>query len=284
MKILITAVLVLSGFAIFAQNSLPPEPYGAIPTGRQLTWQEMERYCFLHFTVNTFTDREWGLGDEKESIFNPSNFDAGQIVSTIARHGFKGVILTCKHHDGFCLWPSKYTQHSVANSPWKNGKGDVVKEISEACRKYGIKFGIYLSPWDRNSGLYGKPGYVVYYRNQLRELLTNYGDIFEVWLDGANGGDGYYGGAREKRIINRITYYDWTGTWSIIRELQPDACIFSDIGPDIRWCGNENGYTKDSCWATYTAHGPDGDKPGIGYTVSGEGETGTLEGEAWIPA
>ncbi|WP_211092484.1 alpha-L-fucosidase [Chitinophaga eiseniae] len=244
----------------------------------------MERYCFLHFTVNTFTDREWGLGSENESVFNPTNFDADQIVSTIARHGFKGAILTCKHHDGFCLWPSKYTEHSVKNSPWKNGKGDVVKEISAACRKYGIKFGIYLSPWDRNSALYGKPEYIAYYRNQLTELLTNYGDIFEVWLDGANGGDGYYGGANEKREIDRKTYYDWENTWSIIRKLQPNACIFSDIGPDERWCGNESGYANDSCWATYTAHGPEGDKPGIGHTRYKEGETGTLNGEAWIPA
>lgn len=284
MKIILSAALALSASMTFAQNNLPPKPYGALPTERQVGWQDMERYCFLHFTVNTFTDREWGLGDEKESVFNPTNFDADQIVSTIAKHGFKGAILTCKHHDGFCLWPSKYTEHSVKNSPWKNGKGDVVKEISDACRKYGVKFGIYLSPWDRNSALYGKPEYITYYRNQLRELLTNYGDIFEVWLDGANGGDGYYGGANEKREIDRATYYDWANTWSIIRKLQPNACIFSDIGPDERWCGNESGYTKDSCWATYTAHGPNGDKPGIGYTRYEEGETGTLNGEAWIPA
>lgn len=267
-----------------AQQTLPPKPYGAIPTKRQLAWQDMERYCFLHFTVNTFTDLEWGLGGEKESVFDPTNFDADQIVSTIAKNGFKGAILTCKHHDGFCLWPSAYTEHSVKNSPWKNGKGDVVKEISDACKKYGIKFGVYLSPWDRNSALYGKPEYITYYRNQLRELLTHYGDIFEVWLDGANGGDGYYGGANEKRQIDRNTYYDWENTWALVRELQPNAAIFSDIGPDIRWCGNEKGYVQDSCWATYTAHGAKGDKPGIGNTAYKEGETGTLDGEKWIPA
>ena len=282
-QFLIFTVSLFAMTALHAQKTAP-KPYGAIPTQRQLNWQEMERYCFLHFTVNTFTDREWGLGDEKESVFNPTNFDADQIVSTIAKHGFKGAILTCKHHDGFCLWPSKYTEHSVKNSPWKNGKGDVVKEISAACKKYGIKFGIYLSPWDRNSALYGKPEYITYYRNQLKELLTNYGDILEVWLDGANGGDGYYGGANEKREIGRNTYYDWENTFAIIRKLQPNATIFSDTGPDARWCGNESGFVKDSSWAAYTAHGPNGDKPGIGNTDSKEGETGTLDGEKWIPA
>jgi len=277
-------IFLLFMVAISNAQKMAPKPYGALPSERQLKWHEMERYCFLHFTVNTFTDREWGLGDEKESVFNPTDFNADQIVSTIAKHGFKGAILTCKHHDGFCLWPSKYTEHSVKNSPWKNGKGDVVREISEACKKYGIKFGVYLSPWDRNSALYGKPEYITYYRNQLKELLTNYGDISEVWLDGANGGDGYYGGANEKREIDRKTYYDWENTFSIIRKLQPNACIFSDIGPDTRWCGNESGFVKDSCWAAYTAHGPNGDKPGIGYTQSDEGETGTLNGQAWIPA
>ncbi|MDE3252703.1 MAG: alpha-L-fucosidase, partial [Bacteroidota bacterium] len=242
-------LLFFCGIQSYAQKTLPPKPYGAIPSQRQLDWQEMERYCFLHFTVNTFTDLEWGLGGEKESVFDPTNFDADQIVSTIAKNGFKGAILTCKHHDGFCLWPSAYTEHSVKNSPWKNGKGDVVKEISQACKKYGIKFGVYLSPWDRNSAMYGKPEYITYYRNQLRELLTHYGDIFEVWLDGANGGDGYYGGANEKRQIDRNTYYDWENTWALVRELQPNAAIFSDIGPDIRWCGNERGYVQDSCWA-----------------------------------
>ena len=286
MKLSRFSLLIVFLFAVtvlHAQKSAP-KPYGALPTQRQLNWQEMERYCFLHFTVNTFTDREWGLGDEKESVFNPTDFNADQIVSTIAKHGFKGAILTCKHHDGFCLWPSKYTEHSVKKSPWKNGKGDVVKEISEACKKYGIKFGIYLSPWDRNSALYGTPEYITYYRNQLKELLTNYGDIFEVWLDGANGGTGYYGGANEKREIDRNTYYDWKNTFAIIRKLQPNAIIFSDIGPDARWCGNERGFVKDSCWATYTPHGPKGDEPGIGNTNYIEGEIGTLNGKNWIPA
>jgi alpha-L-fucosidase len=210
----------------------------------------MEFYGFLHFTVNTFTDKEWGYGDESPGIFNPTAFDADQIVRAAKAAGMKGLILTAKHHDGFCLWPSKFTDHSVKHSPWQNGKGDVVKEISEACRRYGLKFGIYLSPWDRNHKDYGKLEYITYYRNQLRELLTNYGPIFEVFLDGANGGDGYYGGARETRRIDRETYYDWPNTWALIRKLQPNANIFSDAGPDVRWVGNERGVAGETCWAT----------------------------------
>ncbi len=228
----------------------PPKPHGPIPSERQLRWHELELYGFLHFTVNTFTDKEWGYGDESLSLFNPTDFDADQIVRAAKDGGLKGLILTAKHHDGFCLWPSQYTEHSVKNSPWKNGGGDVVKEISEACRKHGLKFGIYLSPWDRNHKDYGRPEYIIYYRNQLRELLTNYGPIFEIFLDGANGGDGYYGGARETRQIDRETYYDWKTTWQLIRELQPEACIFSDAGPDVRWIGNERGVAGDPCWAT----------------------------------
>jgi alpha-L-fucosidase len=232
-----------------AQNQ-PQKPYGPVPSPRQLLWHEMEFYGFLHFTVNTFTGKEWGYGDESPSIFNPTAFDADQIVRTAKAAGMKGLILTAKHHDGFCLWPSKFTEHSVKHSPWRNGKGDVVKEISEACRRHGLKFGIYLSPWDRNHKDYGKPEYITYYRNQLRELLTNYGPIFEVFLDGANGGDGYYGGARETRRIDRETYYDWPNTWALIRKLQPNANIFSDAGPDVRWVGNERGVAGETCWAT----------------------------------
>ena len=284
MKYFFSILFLFSMIIVSAQNSLPPKTYGSIPSQRQRDWHQLERYCFLHFGINTFTDSEWGTGGENENLFNPTNFDADQIIATIAKSGFKAAILTCKHHDGFCLWPTKYTEHSVKNSHWKNGKGDVVKEISEACKKYGIKFGIYLSPWDRNSALYGKPEYITYYRNQLKELLTNYGEIFEVWFDGANGGDGYYGGANEKREIDRKVYYDWENTFSLVRELQPNACIFSDIGPDIRWCGNESGYVKDSCWNAYTPHGMNNDDPGIGYTKSDEGETGTINGKSWIPS
>ncbi|MGV8136054.1 MAG: alpha-L-fucosidase [Mangrovibacterium sp.] len=262
-----------------------PAPYGALPTVPQQNWHRMETYAFLHFTTNTFTGKEWGYGDEEEAVFNPTDFDADQIIGTLASAGFQGAILTTKHHDGFCLWPSKYTEHSVKNSPWKNGQGDVVKEISEACKKYGIKFGVYLSPWDRNHAGYGTEEYIEYYRKQLRELLTGYGDIFEVWLDGANGGDGYYGGARETRQIDRSVYYQWEETLKIIHELQPNAIVFSDSGPDSRWVGNEEGYAKDSCWATYTPEARDGEtKANPGTTKYWIGETGTLNGKYWMPA
>ena len=228
----------------------PPAPYGPLPSPRQLRWHQMEFYGFIHFTVNTFTDKEWGYGDEAPTLFNPTDFDAEQIVRTARDAGMKGLILTCKHHDGFCLWPSKYTEHSVKNSPWRNGRGDVVKEISDACRKFRLKFGVYLSPWDRNHKDYGRPEYLTYFRNQLRELLTGYGPIFEIFLDGANGGDGFYGGARETRRIDRETYYDWPTTWELVRNHQPDACLFSDAGPDVRWAGNERGAAGDPNWAT----------------------------------
>ena len=217
---------------------------------RQLQWHEMEFYGFLHFSINTFTDKEWGYGDESPELFDPTSFDPEQIVRTAKLSGMKGLILTCKHHDGFCLWPSKYTEHSVKNSTWKRGRGDVVREISDACRKHDLKFGIYLSPWDRNHKDYGRPEYLTYFRNQLRELLTDYGPVFEVFFDGANGGDGYYGGAREMRRIDRETYYDWPATWRLVRELQPNACLFSDAGPDVRWAGNERGVAGETCWAT----------------------------------
>jgi alpha-L-fucosidase len=263
---------------------MPPQPYGAIPSERQVKIADLELYGFMHFTVNTFTDKEWGYGDEPESVFNPTDFDADQMVHSFKDGGLNGIILTCKHHDGFCLWPSKYTEHSVKNSSWRGGKGDVVREVSDACRRHGLKFGIYLSPWDRNHKDYGKPEYIAYYRNQLRELLTNYGPLFTVWLDGANGGDGFYGGARERRNIDRTTYYDWPNTWAIVRELQPDACIFSDVGPDTRWVGNENGIAGDPCWATYTPRAPDGTNPVPGFTVSKEGVNGHRGGKFWLPA
>jgi alpha-L-fucosidase len=257
----------------------PPQPYGPTPSARQLRWHEMEFYGFIHFTINTFTDKEWGYGDESPSLFNPTDFDADQIVDTAAAAGMKGLILTCKHHDGFCLWPSKYTEHSVKNSPWRNGRGDVVKEIADACRKYRLKFGIYLSPWDRNHKDYGRPEYLTYFRNQLRELLTSYGPIFEIFLDGANGGDGYYGGARETRKIDRDTYYDWPTTWNLVRTLQPDACLFSDAGPDVRWVGNERGVAGDPCWSTLNK-----DDFAPGRADEARLNRGDRRGSHWVPA
>ena len=255
------------------------KPFGPVPSERQLRWQRLEFYGFVHFTVNTFTGKEWGFGDEDPSIFNPSSFDPEQWVKVALSAGMKGLILTAKHHDGFCLWPSRYTKHSVKYSKWMNGKGDVVGALARACRKHGLLFGIYLSPWDRNHPEYGRPGYVEYYRNQLRELLTKYGEIFEVWFDGANGGTGYYGGARERRTIDRRTYYGWEKTWKMVRKLQPMAVIFSDAGPDIRWIGNEKGYAPDPCWAMVK---PGGFYPGIAdRAMLAHGDP---NGTVWRPA
>jgi alpha-L-fucosidase len=240
-------------------------------------------YGFLHFTINTFTDREWGLGDEDPNLFQPTAFDADAILEAMKAGGMTGAILTCKHHDGFCLWPTRTTEHSVRASTWRGGKGDVVKEISEAARRHGMKFGVYLSPWDRNHAQYGRPEYIKVYRQQLRELLTEYGPIFEVWHDGANGGDGYYGGAREKRLIDKRSYYDWPGTWELVRSLQPDAVIFSDVGPDIRWVGNERGYANDPCWETYDPVGEDGGPASPGDVRARESTTGTRNGSRWLP-
>ncbi len=230
-----------------------PAPYGPVPSARQLAWHALEVYGFIHYTVNAFTDKEWGYGDESPAIFNPSDFDADQIAETARDGGLRGLILTCKHHDGFCLWPSRYTEHSIKHSPWRGGRGDMVRELSDACRRAGLKFGIYLSPWDRNHAEYGRPAYITYFRNQLRELLTGYGPLFEVWFDGANGGDGWYGGARETRRIDKCTYYEWEQTRALVRELQPDAAMFGDGGPDVRWVGNERGIAGDPCWATLDA-------------------------------
>jgi len=257
----------------------PPKPFGALPSARQLRWHDLEFYGFLHFTVNTFTDKEWGYGDEPESIFNPTAFDARQIVGAAKTAGMQGLILTAKHHDGFCLWPSKYTEHSVKNSPWRDGKGDVVREISDACRRHGLKFGVYLSPWDRNHKDYARPEYVAYFRNQLRELLTDYGPIYEVWFDGANGGAGYYGGARERRQIGRKTYYGGEETWALVRQLQPEAVMCSDVGPDVRWVGNEQGIAGDPCWATLSI----GDWC-PGFADRGQLNSGVRGGTHWIPA
>lgn len=268
-----------------AQEVQAPAPHGAVPSPRQLAWHGREFYGFLHFTTNTFTDREWGYGDESPEVFDPTDFDADQIVGEAAAAGMKGLILTCKHHDGFCLWPSEFTDHDIAATPFRGGKGDVVREISDACRAHGIGFGVYLSPWDRNHPDYGGPGYIECYRGQLEELLTNYGPVFEVWWDGANGGDGYYGGARESRRIDRGSYYGWSENIAMVRELQPDAVIFSDAGPDVRWVGNERGIAGDPCWATYTPTPREGESLAApGTTRDQEGVNGHRDGRFWMPA
>ncbi len=260
---------------------LPPAPLSAVPAANQLAWHEMEMNAFVHFTTNTFTGKEWGYGDEQPSIFNPSDqYDADQWVRTFKETGFKGVILTCKHHDGFCLWPSKYTEHSVKNSPWLYGKGDVVRDVMRACKKYELKFGVYLSPWDRNHANYGSPEYIEYYRNQLKELFDAYGPMFEMWFDGANGGDGYYGGKREKRSIPGSTYYDWPGTLDLVRSMEPEIIFFSDAGPGVRWVGNERGVAGETNWNTITPDTLYAGKGGIEKLLNEGDENGTK----WIPA
>lgn len=210
-----------------------------VPAERQIALQQMEFYAFVHFGMNTFTDREWGTGTEDPAIFNPEKLDASQWTEAIKAAGMTGLILTCKHHDGFCLWPSKYTRHSVAASSYRNGQGDIVAEVAEACQKAGLRFGVYLSPWDRNQPCYGSgEAYNDFFINQLTELLTGYGDVFSVWLDGACG-EGPNG---------KKQYYDWDRIYRTVRELQPNACIHV-CGPDIRWCGNEAGDTRPCEWS-----------------------------------
>ncbi|OHB62637.1 MAG: alpha-fucosidase [Planctomycetes bacterium RBG_13_60_9] len=206
------------------------------PSPPQLAWQELEFIAFIHYTVNAFTDKEWGEGTESPAIFNPTELDVRQWVRVCKDAGMKMIILTAKHHDGFCLWPSKYTEHTVKNSPYKNGRGDIVGELAQACREAGLKLGLYLSPWDRHEPTYGDTeGYNRFYRNQLREILSNYGEITEVWFDGAKGAN-----AKDME-------YDWNGYYAIVRELQPKAVIFN--GPDIRWVGNERGFARESEWS-----------------------------------
>ncbi|WP_405383063.1 alpha-L-fucosidase [Maribacter sp. LLG6340-A2] len=282
----IASLLLMVVFIACNNNKVsPPEPFGIVPSTRQQQWHQMEFYAFVHFTINTFTDREWGFGDESPKLFDPSNFDAEQIVLACKNAGMKGIVLTTKHHDGFCLWPTATTDHNISKSSFKDGKGDVVREIVDACRKHDMKVGMYLSPWDRNNAAYGTPEYIDIFRAQLTELLTNYGEIFEVWFDGANGGTGYYGGANEKREIDRQTYYDWENTWALVRELQPNAVIFSDVGPDVRWVGTEEGYSGDPCWHRFTPKGlEEGVPPAPGQIKYWESLNGTREGDYWMPA
>lgn len=231
-----TLLFALLSYSLFSQKVAPVYP---IPSAKQLAWSELEYYGFIHFNMNTFTNVEWGEGKESPSSFNPTALDCNQWARIAKKAGMKGLILTAKHHDGFALYPSKYTTHSVAKSPWKNGKGDVVKELSEACKKYGLKLGIYLSPWDRFHPAYGTDDYNQVYAKMQEELLTNYGPIFEFWYDGANGE-----GPNGKKQV-----YDWNLFHSMVNKYQPSAVQFSDAGPDIRWVGNERGYAYDTMWS-----------------------------------
>ena len=255
-------------------RTAPPHPWGATPSPRQVGWHAREQYAFVHFSVNTFTDKEWGYGDEDPAIFNPTDFDPDQIVAAAKSADLRGLIITAKHHDGFCLWPTPLTEHCIRNSPYRNGKGDIVGELAAACRRGGIAFGVYLSPWDRNHKDYGRPAYVDYYRAQLTDLCTHYGPLFEVWFDGANGGDGYYGGARETRKIDAPKYYDWPSIIAMVHRLQPMACTFDPLGADIRWVGNEDGVAGDPCWPTM---------PDAPYTQE-NGNPGVRSAALWWPA
>lgn len=247
----------------------PPAPLDPVPSARHLAWHKMEYYAFVHFNMNTFTGREWGEGYEDAKQFNPTALDCRQWARTAKDAGMKGIILTCKHHDGFCLWPSQYTEHSVKNSPFRGGKGDVVKELSDACREFGLKFGVYLSPWDRNHPQYGSPEYNEFFKKQLTEVLSHYGPIFEVWFDGANG----------EGPTGRRQTYDWPGFIGVVRKYQPNAVIFSDAGPDIRWVGNERGFAGETNWSLLRR---DEFYPGTPNTK--DLPTGQENGTHWLPA
>ena len=256
-----------------------PEAILPIPEARQVNWQKMETYAFVHFGLNTFNDREWGYGDSDPKTFNPAKLDCEQWVKTFVNAGLKGVILTAKHHDGFCLWPTHLTEYCIRNTPYKDGKGDVVGELAAACKKYGIKFAVYLSPWDRNHADYGTPAYIDYFYKQLEELLTTYGEVFEVWFDGANGGDGWYGGAKETRSIDRRAYYNYPKLFAKVNELQPNAVIFSDGGPGTRWVGNERGFAGATNWAFLRK-----DEVYPGYPKFRELQYGHADGDQWTAA
>ncbi|HEY9257478.1 alpha-L-fucosidase [Chitinophaga sp.] len=244
------------------------KPYGALPSKAQVAWNDMEYYMFIHFGPNTFTNKEWGHGDEDPKVFNPTHVDARQWARTAKLAGMKGIVLTAKHHDGFCLWPSKYSTHTVRESAWKDGKGDILKELSAACKEYGLKFGVYLSPWDRNHPEYGTATYNQVFANTLNEVLSNYGPVFEQWFDGANGG-------------NVKQPYDWKLFHSVVYKNQPNAVIFSDVGPGCRWVGNENGIAGTTNWSTLNVKGF---APGADGPPARSLNEGNEDGEQWIPA
>ena len=276
-KILHGLTMVVGAIFFSCNRTDPPAPVGPVPSENQMNWQAMEYYAFVHFSLNTYTNQAWGYGNEDVNLFNPEALDCRQWARICKEAGMKGIIITAKHHCGFCLWPSAYTEYSVKNAPWRNGKGDVVRELADACQEFGLKLGIYVSPWDRNHPEYGNPEYITYFRNQLAELLSNYGPVFEVWFDGANGGSGWYGGADETRTIDRKSYYDWGNTYRLIRRLQPDMVIWNDGGDrgDLRWVGTEAGYVGETNWSLLNATGE----------VEREMLHHGLEnGDTWVPA
>ncbi len=265
-KIIFSAVVCVGLVAnSFAQKASPT------PTPQQLKWHNSEYYLFAHFGPNTFTDKEWGHGDEPEDIFNPTELDCRQWCRIAKQAGATGIIITAKHHDGFCLWPSRYSKHTVRESKWKNGKGDVLKELSQACKEFGLNFGVYISPWDRNHPDYGTEKYNDVFVNMMTELFTNYGPITELWWDGANG-EGPNGKKQE---------YDWKRFKETVRKLSPTTVVFSDVGPDIRWVGNEKGIAGTTNWNLLNI---DGFTPGLGAPSTDTLNMGNKHGKYWIPA
>src|SRR5262245_20076648 len=264
--LLISAFLLISLPVVSAMKVSPPSPVAPTPSPSQLAWQRLEYYAFVHFGMNTFTDHEWGEGRASPDNFNPTQLDCRQWARVVKAAGMKGVIITAKHHDGFCLWPSNTTTYSVKNSKWRDGRGDVLKELSEACKEYGLKFGVYISPWDRNHPLYGTPKYNRVFKDQWREILGQYGEVFESWLDGANDG--------KKRMV-----YDFNGFFATIKSLPPNTLIFSDAGPDIRWVGNEGGFAGATTWSPR-----DNEGTFPGFADEKALNVGDENGTAWLPA
>ena len=270
MKRLIFIYLTTMLFAACDKPVLPPQPYGQLPSAAQVDWQKLEYYMFVHFGPNTFTDMEWGHGTEDPKVFNPTQLDCRQWAATAKAAGMKGIIITAKHHDGFCLWPSKYSTHTVHESAWKNGNGDLLRELSDACKEYELKFGVYLSPWDRNHPTYGTEEYNKIFADMLVEVLGNYGTVFEQWFDGANGE-----GPNGKKQV-----YDWNLFHKTVYSLQPQAVIFSDVGPGCRWIGNEIGEAGKTNWSTLNI---DGFAPGADAPETYILNKGDMNGEKWIP-
>ncbi|HET9744359.1 MAG TPA: alpha-L-fucosidase [Chitinophagaceae bacterium] len=265
MRSLVLPFFLWSNVLLNAQVNLP------LPTKAQLAWHDMEFYLFMHFGPNTFTDKEWGHGDERADIFNPTQLDCKQWCRIAKAAGAKAIIITAKHHDGFCLWPSKYSKHTVRESKWKNGQGDVLKELSQACKQYGLKFGVYISPWDRNHPKYGTPEYNDVFVNMMKEIFTNYGPIWELWWDGANGE-----GPNGKKQV-----YDWDRFKKTVKTLSPNTVVFSDVGPHVRWVGNEKGIAGKTNWNYLDTVGF---TPGIGAPPVEILNSGNEKGKAWIPA
>jgi len=270
-RVLLSISLLACMLAASCRSIQPPAPYGACPSPQQTAWQRMEMNMFCHFGPNTFSGKEWGDGTEPDSLFNPSDLDCDQWAAVSKEAGMGGIIITAKHHDGFCLWPTNQSPHSVAGSPWRNGQGDVLRELDEACRRAGIGMGVYISPWDRNHPAYGTPQYNTVFANTLREVHQSYGPLFEQWLDGANG-EGPSGKKQQ---------YDWALFHSTVFDINPRVVFFSDVGPGCRWVGNEEGRAGETCWSTLDT---EGFTPGAGAPSPDTLSRGNRGGERWVAA